>query len=212
MLRILSPALKACVGGRHVRFESVDLHGLVLHLRNEAKVVEGEIVGGALVLDKYFCVGAAAIVNIGKGNGLVEVEERPDADLVPGGVLDGVVVDDGVSALDAGAGGGRVEGDVVDVRGPVDELLYLVVEHRYTRHKAESENEVGEGAGERDEHALPAGMGVEVAGVAGAGLGVIWSVEGGLAGHLDVTAEGDDGELVLGVAAFEAEEGVCRSR
>ena len=53
--------------------------------------------------------------------------------------------------------------------GAVEVLLDLVVEHGDAGHEAEGEDEVGEGAGEGDEDALPAGMGVELAGVAGAG-------------------------------------------
>ena len=64
-------------------------------------------------------------------------------------------------------GGGGVGRDVVGDGGAGEVLLDLVVEHGDAGHEAEGEDEVGEGAGEGDEDALPAGMGVEVAGVAG---------------------------------------------
>ena len=60
----------------------------------------------------------------------------------------------------------------------------LVVEHVDAGHEDEGEDEVGEGAGEGYEDALPAGMGVELAGIAGGGFAGI------VAGHLDVAAEG----------------------
>ena len=94
--------------------------------------------------------------------------------------------------------------------GPSDVLLHLVVEHVDAGHEAEGEDEVGDGAGEGDEDALPAGMGVEVAGVV---VGV-WLRRGSweyLAGHLDVAAEGEDGDAVVGVAALEAEEALAEA-
>ncbi len=84
--------------------------------------------------------------------------------------------------------------------GPRDVLLHLVVEHGDAGHEAEGEDEVGDGAGEGDEDALPAGVRVELAGVAGGGFAGI------VAGHLDVSAEGKGGDAVVGVAALEAEE------
>ena len=102
----------------------------------------------------------------GEGDGLVEIKQGAIEDVFPGGILDGVVVDDGVAGVDAGLGSGGVGLDVVGDRRAVEELLHLVVEHGDAGHEAEGEDEVGDGAGEGDEHALPAGMGVEVAGVA----------------------------------------------
>ena len=61
------------------------------------------------------------------------------------------------------------------------------------------------GAGEGDEDALPAGVGVELAGVAGGGFAGI------VAGHFDVSAEWKDGEAVVGVAAFEAEDALAEA-
>ena len=63
-----------------------------------------------------------------------------------------------------------------------------------------AKDEVGEGACEGDEDALPAGVGVELAGVAGG------SFAGVVAGHLDVATEGENREAVVGVAARKAEE------
>ena len=82
-------------------------------------------------------------------------------DVVPGGVLDGVEVDDGVAGVDAGVGDGGVGRDVVGDGGAGEVLADLVVEHGDAGHEAEGEDEVGDGAGEGDEHALPAGMVVE---------------------------------------------------
>ena len=57
-------------------FERVDLDGRVLHLRDEAELVEGEVVGAALGFDEEFGVDALAVVDVGEGDGLVEVEQR----------------------------------------------------------------------------------------------------------------------------------------
>ncbi len=204
----LVTGLKAGVGGGHVGLERVDLDGSVLHLRDDAELLEGEVVGAALVRDKELGVGALAVVDEGERDGLVEIEDGAVGDVVPCGVLDGVVMDDEVAGADAGFGGRGLCVDVVGDGGAVKELLHLVVEHVDAGHEAEGEEEVGDGAGEGDEDALPAGMVVEVAGVVDGGRCFAWGVggEAHLAGHLDVAAEGDGGDLVLGVAATEAEE------
>jgi len=71
----------------------------------------------------------------------------------------------------------------------------------------EGDQEVGDGAGEGDEDALPAGLGGEVVGGAGGG----GAIEGGavaaeFAGHFDVAAYWEDGDAVVGIAVAEAEE------
>ena len=107
-----------------------------------------------------------AVVHEGEGDLLVEVEEGADVDLLPGGIVDGVVVDDGVAGLDAGAGDGGFLGDVIGRGGTGEVLLHLVVEHGDAGHEEEGEDEVGDGTGEGDEDALPAGVGVELAQIA----------------------------------------------
>ena len=104
-----------------------------------------------------------------KEKGMVWLRFRHGAvgDVFPGGILDGVVVDDAVAGVDAGFGGWGFGLDVVGDGGAVEELLHLVVEHGDAGHEAEGEDEVGDGAGEGDEDALPAGMGVEFAGIGG---------------------------------------------
>ena len=197
--------LEAGVGGGCVGGEILDLNRGVLHPWDEAEFVEGEVVGAAFGFDEDFSVGALSVVNEGEGDGLVEVEERADGDLVPGGVLDGVVVGDGVAGVNAGGCGGCSGGDVVGVGGAADVLLHLVVEHGDASHEAEGEDEVGEGASECDTDTLPAGMGVEFAGVAAGGFAGI------VTRHLDVAAEGEDGDAVVGVAALDAEEALAEA-
>src|SRR5208337_4460211 len=66
--------------------------------------------------------------------------------------------------------------------------------------------QVDERAGERDEGALPAGLGHEFVGSAG-GLGVAGIDFGDvLAGHADVAAERDGADTPVGLAPLEAEE------
>ncbi len=213
MVSDLVAGFEAGARGRHVGLERADLDGSLLHLGDETDLVDAEVVGGALGFDEEFGVGALAVVDEGEGNGLVEVQNRAVADVVPGGVFDGVEVDDEIAGADAGFGGGGFGLDVVGDGGAVEELLHFVVQHGDAGHQAEGEDEVGDGAGEGDEHALPARMGVEVAGVIGGvdgvgGRAVGWLAYGleALAGHLDVAAEGNGCDLVVGVAAAEAEE------
>ncbi len=113
--------------------------------------------------------------------------------------------------MDASFCGGGLWLDVVGDGGAVEELLHLVVEHGDAGHEAEGEDEVGDGAGEGDENSLPAGVGVEVAGVVGGGCAGFVGREVHLAGHLDVAAERDGGDLVFGVAAAEAEEAFAKA-
>ena len=69
------------------------------------------------------------------------------------------------------------------------------------------------GAGECDEDALPARMRVEVARISGRDATGVKFISGKthLAGHLDVTAEGDCGDLVLSVAAAKTEEALTKA-
>ncbi len=98
--------------------------GVFCILGTRPSLVEGEVVGLRLWYStKMFGVDALAVVDEGEGDGLVEVEERAVEDVFPGGVLDGVEVDDGVAGVDAGLGDGGVGGDVVGVGGAVDVLL-----------------------------------------------------------------------------------------
>jgi len=78
-------------------------------------------------------------------------------------------------------------------------------------HEDEGEDEVGDRPGHADEHALPAGMRGEGAWVAGQvhTFGVFG--RGGdlvrsFAGHFDVAAEGQQADLIVGIAVFDAKE------
>ena len=95
--------------------------------------------------------------------------------------------------------------DVVGDGGAGLVLVDLVVGHADADHEAEGEDEVGDRAGEGDEHALPAGMVVELAGIVGDFFA------GDFAGHLDVAAEGQDVDLVVGFAAAEADEALAEA-
>ena len=53
---------------------------------DETQLVEGEVVGAALRFDEELCVRALAVVDEGEGDGLVDVQERADRNLVPGGI------------------------------------------------------------------------------------------------------------------------------
>ncbi len=145
-------------------------------------------------------VDALAVVQEREGHGAVEVERGVVEDVVPVGIFDVVEVDDGVAGADAGGGDGAGRGDVVGDGGAGLVLVDLVVGHADAEHEAEGEDEVGDGAGEGDEHALPARMVVELAGV----VGVVFA--GDLAGELDVAAEGQEVDLVFGLAVAEADE------
>ena len=67
-------------------------------------------------------------------------------------------------------------------------------------HQHEGEDKVGRGAGEGDQHALPAGMVVQLAGV----VGDLFA--GDLARHLDVSAQRQRVDLVVGAAALNADD------
>ncbi len=90
----LVAGFEAGVGGGHAGLEGVDLDGCVLSLGYEAEVVEREVVGVALACDEEFGVGTLAVVDEGEGDGLVEIQDGAIAYVFPGGVFDGVEVDD----------------------------------------------------------------------------------------------------------------------
>ncbi len=69
--------------------------------------------------------------------------------------------------------------------------------------EAEGEDEVCDRAGESDGDALPAGMRGELSGIARSLVVAGWHH---FAGHLDVPAERDEREAVIGVSALDAEE------
>ena len=126
-------------------------------------------------------------------------------DVFPGRVLNVVEVDDGVAGVDAGLGnhgGGR---DVVGDGWTADVLADLVVEHVGAGHQAEGEDEVGGGASERDEHALPAGMVVQLAGI------VADLFPRDFTGHLDVSAKGQGVDAVVGSVADEADNALAKA-
>ena len=148
-------------------------------------------------------------MEVGEGGGLVEVELGADLDVLPGGVFEGVEVDDLVSGLDAGAGGCGVGGDVVDGGGVGEVLHDLVVGHVDAHHEEEGEDEVGDGAGEGDDGALPAGMVLEFAGIVGEDL--VFAGGAHLSGHFDVAAEGEEVEAVVGAVVDEAEEALAEA-
>ena len=144
----------------------------------------------------------------GERDRLVEIQDGAVDDVFPGGILDRVEVCDGVAAAHTRCVGGSFSGNVIRDGGTVQELLHLVVEHGNAGHQAESEDKVGDRAGQSDQNALPARVRIEVAGIID-GRSRFTGVIGGqihLAGHLDVATERDSRDLVLGIAAAEADE------
>ena len=139
-------------------------------------------------------------MDVGEGDGLVEVEQGADGDLVPGGIFDGVVVDDEVAAVDAGAGGGGVDRDVVVWAGPVmySWTSLWTMETPVIRPRAR--RKLAKGPARATRMRCQRGWALKSPGSSLCGFA------GHLAGHLDVAAEGKQARAVVGVAAFEAEE------
>ena len=75
-------------------------------------------------------------------------------------------LDDGVAGGEAGVGGGGVGGDVIDDGRAVEVLLRPRGGVGDEDEQHEGEDEVGDGAGEGDEHALPAGWALNSPGCA----------------------------------------------
>ncbi len=195
--------LEAGLGGGSVGLGDGDFYTVLLHARDEAEGVGGEVVGCVFGGEGDSGIDAPPVMRVGEGDGLIEIEGGLVEELLPGWVLDVVEVDDGISGVDSGCGGEAVGGDVVGCGRAGEVLGDLVVEHVDAGHEAESEDEVGDGAGESDGDALPAGMGGELSWISGALVVAGWHH---LTGHLDVAAERDEGEAVVGVAALDAEE------
>src|SRR5205814_3970848 len=61
--------------GGHAGLKRVDLNGGVLHLRDQADLVEREIVGAGFGFDEEAGVGALGVGGAGGGDGLIESED-----------------------------------------------------------------------------------------------------------------------------------------
>jgi hypothetical protein len=194
--------LEAGAVGWGVACDAEDVDGAGVHFGNEAggeQGVQAELgvgVGG----DGEGAGESLAVVGEGEGERAIEVERGLVDDLFPGGVIDLVEAGDDVTGGEAVAGGGRVEGDVIEDGRAGEVLVYFVMEVGDQEEKEEGEDEVGEGAGDGDEETLPAGLGVEVVGSGGVGFGSMF------AGKFDVAAEGKERDAVVGATVLEAEE------
>jgi hypothetical protein len=210
----LVAGLEACSGGGGVGRDGEDADRAGIHAGDEADgddVVEAELaVGGSG--DGEGGGARLAVVDEGDGEGTVEVEGGLLEDLIPGGVRDAVEAGDGVAGGEAVRGRGGSLGNVVDDGGAVEVLVDFVVIVGDQEEQEERQDEVEDRPGDGDEDALPAGLGGEVVGrgsgrEGGLGSGLQGSpVAAELAGHLDVAAEGEDGDAIVGIAVAEAED------
>ena len=140
------------------------------------------------------------------GDGAVGGGDFGDDYVFPGGIGDVVEAGDAVARKDACFGGDGVFGDVADDGRAVRTDDFGVAVEEEAGQQGERQQDIHGRTGEGDDHALPAGFGEKAAGVGGAGaVGGVF-VGGLLAGHLDISAEGDERDAEIGFATAEAEQ------
>jgi hypothetical protein len=143
------------------------------------------------------------------GHRLIEFLIRVGFNLRPTGIVECIKVADDIARLDAGlcsrgTVGDPFDHDRVDGRNLVDAA-------EVDEHQHEGEDKIGRGAGDADKHALPAGMGGKGAGIVGRGdsgraAGRVADLSEVFAGHFDVAAQGEEADLVVGIAVMKAKE------
>ncbi len=127
------------------------------------------------------------------------------ANLLPGGIRHVVKEDDAVASLNSGASSGSVVGNKVSNGGLRGVEQDLVVHHVKAGHEREGEDEVCRRTCKADEDALPARVRSKFAGIAG--VLFVWI----LARHLNVAAEGQQADAVVGIAALEAPDALSEA-
>jgi len=113
---------------------------------------------------------------------------------------------DGVAGTDAGLRNRRIGRDVSRSLRAGLVRAHLVVDHVGAGHQAECQQEVRRGARHCDQHALPAGMVVQVARI------VEISSPGISPANLDVAAQGKRVDAVFRCRCARSPRGACRSR
>ena len=117
-----------------------------------------------------------------------------DAEVLPGRIRLVVELDDPIPLDQAGLGGGRVRHDVPHGRAQVRRHRLRILVHEQAGQQRDGQHSVHEGTREGNRQPLPAGLGQERPGIAGA------LVTGLLANHLHVTAERNRRDSEVGLA------------
>ena len=137
-----------------------------LHLRNKAQRAEREGIGIARRRNAQRRVHALFVAQYRQRYLLAQIRFGPHPQRVPGWIAAVVKANDAVAGLKAGIAGGRVLRDKVDVRRLRPVGVYLVVHHVEPGHQHQGQDEVRHRAGQRNQHTLPARLGVQVARIA----------------------------------------------
>ena len=130
----------------------------------------------------------------------VGARELRDAEVLPGRIRLVVELNDPVALAQAGLGGRRVRHHVPHGRAQVRHHRLRILVHEQAGQQGHGQHDVHEGTGEGDHQPLPARLGQEGPGIAGA------LVTGLLAGHLHVAAERDRRDPEVGLAPAESEQ------
>ena len=132
--------------------------------------------------------------------GLVGVQGLARNHLFPGRILDAVNADDAVANLDSGLGCGRILHHPSNDRRLVQHRGIFVMHHVNAGKQAHGEQNVHGRTGDGDQEAVPARMRHEFARIAAALIHRVF------AAHLDVTAQRQYVDAVVGVALPETEQ------
>src|ERR1035437_9348684 len=186
--------LEPCLVGRHAGFDTAQLDLAAL-------VPAGEAHAGTLPHGRrHGSLEVLAVALDGEVHGAVGAGDFLEANVFPGRVLLVVEPDDAVVVLNAGLGGWRIDHHVTDNGLHVLVGHFLELEHVEAGEQRHGQHHIHQGPGESDDQSLPAGLGKEAARVVGV------FVRGLFAGHLDVAAQQDQREAVIGIAAAESKQ------
>src|ERR1017187_3076666 len=184
----------------------IDVNGTGKVLGEEARHIvaldfsgqlEGELEGLAVALH-------------GNGHCLIGVESGAGLHGVPVGIVGVLKSANDVAGLKAGFGRCRVGEHPLHRCGLYFNGGNLVEDSKVKEHQHESQNEVGNRAGNPNQHPLPAGMRCERTGVVchvlGGAAGRLEVLLWGFAGHLDEAAKGEKADFVVRIAILESKE------
>ncbi len=196
----LIAGLQAGFRCRHSGFDLADADGILLHPGHKTDGVKIEIVRPVRIGNRQLGADRLPIALDVNRNRLPHVHRGADRHLLPGRIVDIIEAGNQVARLESGGGGGRVIGNEVDVGRLRAKSFHLVVHHVKAGHEQQREQEVRHRTRQADENTLPARMGVELGRVAGRRFARRF------ARHLDVAAERQQAQPVIGVTAAKAEQ------
>ncbi len=136
---------------------------------------------------------------------LVGADHDPGLHLLPCGIGDAVDLNDAIARLQVGLGSGGVGSNPINHGRLVHKNRVFVVHHVNAGEQKDSQHNIHGGTGDGDEKTMPARVREKFRRIAGA------LIHGILAAHLDVAAQGNRADPIVGVSLAEAEQALAKA-